>query len=1741
MIELTNSRRSAGAAASRTNSVDEVEEKSWIELTFRKRECFKFIPAVPATDGLSRCGCGRILSDHHYLNQRGVVEDEEILPLGATAGNFQKQGKKNKLLPKPVIEMSILDAGKESSQKDSKWSITQHTSLFPTDAYGTLEFQGTGEGDKSKYIRLSQDTSNDLVLQLLMDEWKLRPPKMVITVHGGAHNFQLQPKLHRVFCNGLVKAAKTTGAWIMSFGLNTGVGAIVGNALKEHKARSRGKIISIGVAPWGVVDHREDLVGSQPISAYQTMDNPISKGSVLHAAHTHFLLVDNGTEGRYDSELRFRRHLERRLSQQQLMSRHARTCPVVCLVLEGGKNTINVVLESVRQSPPIPVIVCDGSGRAADLIAFAHQYTDDEGIMIEELREQLLVLVQKTFKCSKEQAQYIFISILECVKKKELITIFRMGQGYNQDDIDMSILTATLKAQCKSAPDMLNLAMTWNRIDIATSQIFVYGRQWPVMSLEQAMMDALISDRVDFVKLLMENGVSMHKFLTITRLEELYNAKPPLNLVYLINDVKKNITPGYRFTLIDIGQVVELLMGGAYRSSYTRKRFRLHYSMKADNGMRKQLSIKMGLNAFGTSTSFHKTDSFLRSGIETPTSQRKVEPPPIPLPHFAYPFHELLIWAVLMKRQKMALFMWQQGEEAIAKALVACKLYKTMAKEAADDDLDVEESDQLKKYSMEFHNLALQMLEICYRADDDATQHLLTYELKQWSRHTCLSLAVIAKHREFIAHPCVQLLLNDLWMGGLSERKNSGLKVICGILIPISILMFAFKSQEELQLMPQTVEEHLHEVSSASSSVEGSSSTSTSSSSSSSSSQSSNSTIVVKPEVLGRPPSDHQIQDAYTILATRAKQLTLSKKIYEFYNAPITKFWMYVMTYSILLVLFTYVVLVNMDFYPSIPEWVVISHAATMALEKGREIVLSAPGTTAQKLKVWGSNFWNLLDAVTICMFFIGFGLRISQDHYIMMIGRAVYCANIVLWYVHLLNIFSVNKHLGPYVMMMGKMMVDLGTFIILLAVVLISFGVSRQAILHPNQNASWTLLKDSVLEPYFMLYGEVYAGTIDPCHGDDPSLCVVGSWIAPTFMTIYLLVANILLLNLLIAVFNNTYARVKSYSDKIWKFQRYLTIVEFELRPVLPPPLILLSYVVMILQRLCKKRKNVTSDRGLKLFLDEEDVEKLHDFEEECVDEFFRGNNISTLGESIHNDKQKSDEKLLPLERLLDTMEDMCEREILLTNQIDDLNERLAHLEDINIKLLGRHISGSSANLRSRQNTGRTESLSETDRYLPAPSELGPLPETSAARAWMSLRHRSRIRQDSEMSSASDWHPINFGNSRTRSCDKSKTSILPKLEKPLRRTNSTGVLADNKSDNLLQVPSDRSKFGFTTQMSMPDDELKSLSCQDIMLASSEHRMKFMPASGTDRDGNDQAAPIGQRSGSSLHRHVAIDEDVTQQRYDDAASQCSGVWLSDPAPKDTPPPQRTTRRSNEITPPRSSLSCFELSPVSEGAGKSHFENKTIATELPLLNGLTDVATSSVSKNNRPKLSLTSNASFDKSSSMKKRYNATPTLSIRPSPGLPRPHYKSITDTIDTSRWHEIYAPLAPQTPFDCWWKEPDFDSTKPIRYSDQTSLSEWEDCELDNSRRKSKKHMNKHKKHMHRKRDKLVIAELEEDPSVSKSVPTTPRMGRNVNNNATDPLCSTATFPRSRSHTHSLRKSYSQTSCVDSLRLLPDD
>ncbi|KAK6312905.1 hypothetical protein J4Q44_G00162520 [Coregonus suidteri] len=96
----------------------------------------------------------------------------------------------------------------------------------------------------------------------------------------------------------------------------------------------------------------------------------------------------------------------------------------------GGPNVISIVLEYLRDTPPVPVVVCvtGAGGRASDILAFGHKYSEEGGIINETLRDQLLVTIQKTFTYSRTQAQHLFIILMECMKKKELVSVHACSQ-----------------------------------------------------------------------------------------------------------------------------------------------------------------------------------------------------------------------------------------------------------------------------------------------------------------------------------------------------------------------------------------------------------------------------------------------------------------------------------------------------------------------------------------------------------------------------------------------------------------------------------------------------------------------------------------------------------------------------------------------------------------------------------------------------------------------------------------------------------------------------------------------------------------------------------------------------------------------------------------------------------------------------------------------------------------------------------------------------------------------------------------------------------------------------------------------------------------------------------------------------------------------------------------------------------------------------------------------------------------
>uniref|UniRef100_A0A8D2Q7X5 non-specific serine/threonine protein kinase n=1 Tax=Varanus komodoensis TaxID=61221 RepID=A0A8D2Q7X5_VARKO len=1215
-------------------------QKSWIENTFTKREC---VYIIPSSKDPHRCCCGRLVRQHACFTASLAMKYSDV------------------------------KLGENFNQEIEEWSVEKHTEQSSTDAYGVINFQGGSHSYRAKYVRLSYDTKPEAILQLMLKEWQMELPKLVVSVHGGMQKFELHPRIKQLLGKGLIKAAVTTGAWIITGGVNTGVAKHVGDALKEHSSQSSRKICTIGIAPWGVIENRNDLVGRDIVAPYQTLLNPLSKLNVLNNLHSHFILVDDGTVGKYGAEVKLRRELEKMINLQRIHARIGQGVPVVALIFEGGPNVILTVLEYLQESPPVPVVVCEGTGRAADILAYVYKQTEEGGNIPEGAEPEIISTIKKTFNFGQSEAVHLFQTLLECMKKKELVSK------------SLNVYMCELSTNA-SAFDQLVLTLAWDRVDIAKNHVFVYGQQWLVGSLEQAMLDALVMDRVAFVKLLIENGVSMHKFLTIPRLEELYNTKQgPTNpaLFHLVRDAKQgNLPPGYKLTLIDVGLVVEYLMGGTYRCTYTRKRFRVIYnSLSGSNrrsgrntsgstpqmrkshepfGNRVDKKEKMRHNHFIKTAQPYKpkADTITEEGKKKKTKDDIVDIDDPETRRFPYPLNELLLWAVLMKRQKMALFFWQHGEESMAKALVACKLYRSMAYESKQSDLVDDTSEELKEYSNEFGQLAVELLEQSFRQDETMAMKLLTYELKNWSNATCLKLAVSSRLRPFVAHTCTQMLLSDMWMGRLNMRKNSWYKVILSILLPPAILMLEYKTKAEMSHIPQSQDAHQMTMEDSENNFQNIV-------------EDIPMEVFKEVRVLDRSEGKHDME---TML--KPKRLPITRKFYAFYHAPIVKFWFNTLAYLGFLMLYTFVVLVKMEALPSVQEWIVIAYIFTLAIEKIREIFMSEAGKISQKVKVWFSDYFNVSDTIAIITFFIGFGLRFGAEgnvdentykvNYIFVAGRLIYCLNIIFWYVRLLDFLAVNQHAGPYVMMIGKMVANMFYIVVIMALVLLSFGVPRKAILYPNEEPSWVLAKDIVFQPYWMIFGEVYAYEIDVCaNNSEPhsqKLCVTGSWLTPFLQSVYLFVQYIIMVNLLIAFFNNVYLQVKAISNIVWKYQRYHFVMAYHEKPILPPPLILLSHMASLFCCVCKQRKKDKTSDGPKLFLTEEDQKKLHDFEELCVEMYFNEKDDKFHSGSEERIRVTSER----VEQMCIQIKEVGDRVNYIKRSLHSLDTQIGHLQDL-------------------------------------------------------------------------------------------------------------------------------------------------------------------------------------------------------------------------------------------------------------------------------------------------------------------------------------------------------------------------------------------------------------------------------------------------------------------------------------------
>uniref|UniRef100_A0A4W6ERM3 Transient receptor potential cation channel, subfamily M, member 5 n=1 Tax=Lates calcarifer TaxID=8187 RepID=A0A4W6ERM3_LATCA len=993
---------------------------------------------------------------------------------------------------------STVDEALENVARGLASRMKKEKSHWAAGRVGDIDFIGTTK-TRGKFVRVSSNTDPVLIYQMLTEEWGLAPPHLVVALVGGDELAQMKPWLRDTLRKGLVKAAQSTGAWILTNGLRFGITKHLGQAVRDHSLASTSSKVRV-VA----------IVTSLMYS--------------LDSHHSHFVLVEEDPD-RPGATSEMRVKLLKHISLQRTGYGGAGSfeIPVLCLLVHGEPRILKRMYKGIGNSTPWLILA--GSGGVADILVTLM----NRGCWDTDSVHELLLDTFPNAHHSTDISNWVKL-IQRILDHGHLLTVHDPEQ--ESSELDTVILKALVKA-CKSQSqeaqdflDELKLAVAWNRADIAKSDIFNGDVEWKACDLEEVMMDALINDKPDFVRLFVDNGVNLGEFLTYGRLQELYWSVSEKSLLHnlllkkyeekqlLLGAARTPGPPGHhppeqgkpRFTLYEVAKVLKDFLHESCKGFYQK--------------------IPTEKPAKGRLFHSQKNLAELEERCE-------------------HPWRDLFLWAVLQNRQQMANYFWAMGPEAVAAALAGCKILKEMAR------LESEAESARSMKEAKYEQFALDVFGECYSNSEDRAYALLVRRTHCWSKSTVLNLATEADAKSFFAHDGVQALLTKIWWGAMTTDTAISKLVVsffCPPLIWTNLIKF---SDEELD--NRNGREQFVELDSL------------------------DTEKCLFHSLISRdsPPGDPAAQSCASVWWR-----FLLRRWRRFWSAPVTVFLGNVIMYFAFLCLFTYVLL--LDFHPpppsgpGAPEIMLYFWVFTLVLEELRQSFFTDEEMSIlKKFKLYVEDNWNKCDMVAISLFVVGVSCRMVNDTY--EAGRTVLAIDFMVFTLRLIHIFAIHKQLGPKIIIVERMMKDVFFFLFFLSVWLIAYGVATQALLHPNDPRIDWVFRRALYRPYLHIFGQIPLEEIDgklhiimglrpPCPN------VYANWLVILLLVIFLLVTNVLLLNLLIAMFSYTFQVVQGNTDIFWKFQRYNLIVEYHSRPALAPPFIIISHLLQILLSLVKQ-----------------------------------------------------------------------------------------------------------------------------------------------------------------------------------------------------------------------------------------------------------------------------------------------------------------------------------------------------------------------------------------------------------------------------------------------------------------------------------------------------------------------------------------------------------------------------------------
>uniref|UniRef100_A0A1I8HRP5 LSDAT_euk domain-containing protein n=1 Tax=Macrostomum lignano TaxID=282301 RepID=A0A1I8HRP5_9PLAT len=954
-------------------------------------------------------------------------------------------------------------------QAKVKWRTETCARVLPTNSFGRMKLQGFGRlgvTHKPFYIRIDSETRDFEALWELMTSpmyWALPLPDLVLSVNGGAKKMEkMSAKLLKKVKQGLTNVAsgvKTT--WILTPGFNLGCSQLVGQAIQEYNfAGGAQQIWVIGLCSWGAVYNRECLEIDSTNSKAEQIDtveyancteNPGRGQAAIEPNHTHFIFCDNGTVRYFGTEMEFRADFEQyivnKLKSLVKNKENAFNPPVVQLVIEGGKKAVLMAGKSAEAGTP--VITVQGSGRAANELAFfrnirnLHSRADDEFVM--KKIKDMLERYQPTWKCNELEAKEI-THVLMQFSKEDPKSKFdcHMLSVYNtelDEDMAKTILYTFFKHKDykDSTMTQVRLCMAWQRADIAAAEIFAEARKskWTGMNLQRAMKEALNKQQVDFVKLFLEHGIDLSKFLSLETLSDLYakccsfRSVTSQDVWDASNNFNKETDP--QVIMQAVNWLIKVYTEHAVDNLYTPENLQ-------ENPMKGA------------------------SPLARPLLRETIFPPYTKNGKRRFTSQDLFLWSLLTHNVELAVLFWKHGKDQIGSALIGYSILNNMAMDAAKRG-EMETTDQLTRDAHRFEQLAVGVLEECSK-NRAVCRLLLIRSLPYWNQQTVMAIAEANQCMDMLYQTPVQTVLTQTWMGGM-EADTSNWRIILCLFLPflVPVLVFHQHAADQIKGEPEISTgdqpETQRQVKSVMKEVEA---------------------VDMRGFHAREAMEDLQVEEVISDFNKQnRREMRLRKMRHQrhglrrmafcislglFYSAPICKF------------------------------------------------ILN---------KVGELSYWDKFDMVISALFVLCLVLRLTVACQNFDWVRNAYALTLALCFIRFMQFYYPSQTLGPKVVMIINMLNDVIFFVLILLVFMLAYGVAYFSLMTDNNynyvNKKFDfhdIMRGVLYIPYWQMYGELELESVDQ------GMAVGGSrnWLVIVLMAFYMLGTNVLLLNLLIAMF---------------------------------------------------------------------------------------------------------------------------------------------------------------------------------------------------------------------------------------------------------------------------------------------------------------------------------------------------------------------------------------------------------------------------------------------------------------------------------------------------------------------------------------------------------------------------------------------------------------------------------------------